>query len=127
MTTCPNCQASNNPQSKFCNRCGTPLQGEKAPRESNCPKCKLPLSPTSKFCPNCGAISGPLSGGPGTEMIRSKETSLVIRFPGGNMEKHPLIPGQQVGLGRNPGNQVRINFPGVSGRHLQLQLDNETL
>jgi len=127
MTTCPNCQASNKTQSKFCNRCGTPLQVEKTPRESTCPKCKLPLSPTSTFCPNCGAISGPLSGGPGTEMIRSKEANLVIRFPGGNTEKHPLIPGQQVGLGRNPGNQIRINFPGVSGRHLQLKLDNETL
>jgi ABC-type multidrug transport system ATPase subunit/pSer/pThr/pTyr-binding forkhead associated (FHA) protein len=60
-------------------------------------------------------------------MIRTGDASLVIRFPGGNVEKHNLASGQQIGLGRNPGNQIRINFPGVSGQHLQLTFANDVL
>lgn len=135
MITCPHCNTPNNPQSKFCNRCGKPLAGvsqasqtAQGSKTSTCPQCRMPISQTSQFCPSCGAPSKPLPvGSPGTQLIKSGGITLVIRYPDGQVDKHSLSPGLPINLGRNPGNQVRINFPGVSGQHLQMSLDNDTL
>lgn len=45
---CPKCGNSNEPTSKFCNECGTPLT-------RTCPICNSIISNDSKFCPNCGS------------------------------------------------------------------------
>jgi len=135
MITCPHCNSPNNPQSKFCNRCGKPLAGVSHAAQtplgsqiSTCPQCHMPISQASQFCPSCGSPSKPLPvGSPGTQLIKSGGITLAIRYPDGQVDKHPLNPGLPISLGRNPGNQVRINFPGVSGQHLQMSLDNDTL
>lgn len=57
---CPQCKAINDPGSRFCFSCGSPLaqtfvQPVKEP-EICCPKCKAVNDPGSKFCFSCGAL-----------------------------------------------------------------------
>jgi ABC-type multidrug transport system ATPase subunit/pSer/pThr/pTyr-binding forkhead associated (FHA) protein len=90
----------------------------------------MPISQTSQFCPNCGAPSQqlkPAMSAPGTQLIPQGTITLVIRYPDGRVDKHSLTPGLPINLGRNPGNQIRITFPGVSGQHLQMTLEDDTL
>lgn len=54
---CPNCGASVIAGSKFCTKCGTPLQAAApAPiqRGGFCTSCGAALSPVDKFCTKCG-------------------------------------------------------------------------
>jgi len=44
---CPQCQAENPAEAKFCLECGTKLQAA-------CPQCGATLPPQSKFCFECG-------------------------------------------------------------------------
>jgi membrane protease subunit (stomatin/prohibitin family) len=46
---CPNCGTANSADAKFCNNCGTKLQGTTA-----CPNCGHENPAGSKFCNNCG-------------------------------------------------------------------------
>ncbi len=46
---CPNCQAANPADAKFCNKCGTKLGGGKT-----CPKCNTENPADAKFCSSCG-------------------------------------------------------------------------
>jgi len=48
--TCSNCQAQNDPSSKFCANCGQPL----AVKVQHCTECGEELKPGAKFCANCG-------------------------------------------------------------------------
>ncbi|MBN1661546.1 MAG: tetratricopeptide repeat protein [Anaerolineae bacterium] len=48
---CPQCQAENPDQAKFCLECGTKLQAV-------CPQCGAALPPQAKFCFECGAKIG---------------------------------------------------------------------
>jgi ABC-type multidrug transport system ATPase subunit/pSer/pThr/pTyr-binding forkhead associated (FHA) protein len=131
MNICPFCNSTNKPGSKFCNRCGKPLPVSQPTPTAICPQCHLPIGQTSRFCPNCGHSMilppPPVAGAPGTQLIKQSEMALVIRFPGGGEQRHPLSPGQTTRLGRNPGNEIRINFPGVSGQHLTMELVNDIL
>ena len=90
----------------------------------------MPISQKSQFCPSCGSPSQVLRPGvpaPGTQLVPPDKIALAIRFPDGKVDKHPLTPGLPINLGRNPGNQIRISFPGVSGQHLQMTLEDDTL
>jgi membrane protease subunit (stomatin/prohibitin family) len=53
---CPQCKASNPPDSKFCSQCGTLLP---APAQASfCNQCGAKLAPDSLFCSKCGAKQG---------------------------------------------------------------------
>lgn len=47
-TDCPSCRATNPPQAKFCQQCGTPM----APFA--CGQCSTMLQAGAKFCGQCG-------------------------------------------------------------------------
>lgn len=57
---CPNCGKPVAPGSKFCMRCGTPMQAaapapaQTAPQGAFCLSCGAPLKPGDKFCMSCG-------------------------------------------------------------------------
>jgi membrane protease subunit (stomatin/prohibitin family) len=46
---CPQCDAPNDENAKFCGECGMKLR-----KEIECPKCGVKLGPEVKFCPECG-------------------------------------------------------------------------
>jgi ABC transport system ATP-binding/permease protein len=47
------------------------------------------------------------------------DLAIEVRWPGGRTERHPI--GQTaLSIGRNPSNDLPLNYPAVSGRHLQL-------
>lgn len=50
---CPNCNTLNPAGAKFCNNCGTKLDGKKT-----CPNCKAENAADAKFCNNCGTKLG---------------------------------------------------------------------
>ena len=55
---CPQCQADNPDQAKFCLECGTKLQ-------AICPECGTTLPPRAKFCFECGCkIGAPTASAP---------------------------------------------------------------
>ena len=49
---CVNCSASMSEDDRFCRKCGTPVQTERA-----CRVCATPLAADDRFCPRCGAGS----------------------------------------------------------------------
>lgn len=99
--TCPFCQSPIRPGSQFCQVCGKALPA------AACPNCQHPLRPQAHFCPKCGFVLAGAAGSP----------TLIVRWPGGQLEEH-LLSHFPVHLGRNPGNDIVLNFPTVSGRHL---------
>jgi serine protease Do len=48
---CAQCDAVNDPDSKFCNECGAPIEH----RKIECPACGHENKPSTKFCSECGA------------------------------------------------------------------------
>jgi len=50
---CGKCGFANKPQSKFCEKCGTPMAQQ--PKDKFCPKCGDQIKPGEKFCDKCGA------------------------------------------------------------------------
>ena len=51
---CPSCQAENSANAKFCNNCGTPLAKKKA----FCKECGAENEGNAKFCQSCGSKLG---------------------------------------------------------------------
>jgi membrane protease subunit (stomatin/prohibitin family) len=53
---CPKCNTVNQPSTKFCGSCGTPLTPQPIQEEQKqtCGNCKSQFPVVSKFCPNCG-------------------------------------------------------------------------
>lgn len=88
-----------------------------------CPRCQTPNPPDKRFCSTCGYALTPApppapappgaSAPPGTAV-------LLARFPGGHVERHPLAR-PFMHLGRGPDNDIVVNFPTVSTRHLRLE------
>jgi membrane protease subunit (stomatin/prohibitin family) len=54
MVVCPKCGFQNLQTAKFCNNCGTTLQGPAQAATVKCPKCGTENPTTAKFCVNCG-------------------------------------------------------------------------
>ncbi len=48
---CPNCQAVNEPEDRFCSHCGSSLQEQQV---QHCPRCQAPVRPNTTFCTHCG-------------------------------------------------------------------------
>ena len=98
-----------------------------------CPHCGVPLRVSARFCPACGTAVG---GDAGQELPRRSSPEgrrLVIRWPGGGTEEHPLTPGPSERLGRSdlavtvgraPDNDIVLNFPTVSSHHLRLDVSS---
>ncbi len=53
VNVCPNCGAEVSRTSRFCDRCGAPL--EQVRTDPVCPQCGAPVEPDAAFCGNCGA------------------------------------------------------------------------
>ena len=57
---CPACGHPNQPQARFCNRCGQLLTREPVPptmppdSRPICPACGAPVRPQARYCPSCG-------------------------------------------------------------------------
>ena len=133
---CPYCSASHLPQARFCPKCGKVLPASAPlPATATCPRCHVPILPNARFCPACGysmttppPIPPPAPAGipvnaksPGTQLVSGLDTpELVIRWPGGNEERHQLTK-STIQVGRAPDNDVVINSPLVSGHHLRLE------
>jgi ABC transport system ATP-binding/permease protein len=79
-----------------------------------CPYCQTLNRPGTRFCANCGKPLAAAPSAPGALM-------LVVRWPGGQTEEHPLSGGA-VRVGRAPDNDVVLNYPTVSGHHLRLDI-----
>ncbi|MEM8531120.1 MAG: zinc ribbon domain-containing protein [Chloroflexota bacterium] len=71
---CPTCGAVNDPANRFCDQCGTRLQGSDAPAPTpavvaeqptaaalQCPSCQATVLPGEAFCDECGASLAGLS------------------------------------------------------------------
>jgi len=50
QAACPNCNAANPANSKFCSSCGQSMV-----KQDNCVKCNAGIPENSKFCPECGS------------------------------------------------------------------------
>lgn len=121
---CPNCGQAVREGAKFCPHCGFNI-GE---HESQIPQpAKAPPAPQ-------GAVpGGPVrpqpvqssSGAPPAtqklETAKSDEIKLVVRWMGGSTQDYQISK-QTLTLGRAPGNDIVVNHPAVSGRHLSLDL-----
>ena len=62
VNICSNCGAEVSRESRFCDRCGQPIQRpepyaaeQEAPAQKFCPNCGQALSMDAAFCSNCGA------------------------------------------------------------------------
>ena len=65
MTTCPSCNAQNDPGNRFCDQCGTRLSAASPPAATppppqsaatqSCPACGANVLPGEAFCESCGA------------------------------------------------------------------------
>src|SRR5262245_35307548 len=76
---CASCGFANQPESQFCEECGTKLVRA-------CPSCGREVRPSAKFCPTCGS---PLAGQSSVQRLASS----VQRSSGfGVRSSQPLIP-----------------------------------
>lgn len=118
---CPHCQTPNRPSARFCANCGQSLAADQTVAPSaNCPHCQAPVPQKAPLCPICGY---PLQGRPAVtgKMELAGLPTLVVRWPGGQTEKHELSP-EAIYIGRVPGNDIVLSFPTVSARHLRLDV-----
>jgi hypothetical protein len=69
---CPQCGATNKPESRFCGECGQPLG---VPKGVTCPMCETPHAPGITVCTECGARLIP-------EGVSPSEVPLQPRIPG---------------------------------------------
>lgn len=62
LDVCPNCGAQVSRTSRFCDKCGHPMERpepEEPAQAPVCPACGAPLEPEAAFCSNCGTkLSG---------------------------------------------------------------------
>jgi ABC transport system ATP-binding/permease protein len=119
--------------------------GSPAAPPTNCPQCHVPLRPNARFCPVCGynLVSQPLpvpaqpavagqapapGGGAGTRLLSATPAipTLVVHYMGGATQSHPLKPGRYQ-IGRAPGNDIVVNNMVVSGHHLTLDVQTDSL
>lgn len=128
MFNCPKCNTPLRIGAKFCPNCGhnmVPAGAAQAAPAQAAPG--QPMTPTP-MQPGWGAAPPPASpppqAPPGTQLVRDVQEgvmTLVIRWMGGNTQQYPVAK-PALTVGRAPGNDIVINHPTVSGRHLSLDL-----
>lgn len=135
---CSNCGTPNKPTAKFCAHCGQVLpQSGPISGQDHCPQCGIPLRPGAKFCPTCGFTISSTQGidlgsippqqappgmAAGTQSLGAEggPPILAVQYMGGVIQKHQITkPVYQVG--RAPNNDLVINHPAVSSKHLLLE------
>ena len=134
---CSKCGTENTDLAQFCESCGNPLTvtQEKTSDLSNiCPQCGFSLRTGAHFCPECGfklssltppaPPSKPEEGG--TRLLQTSEAKVrvIVRWMGGDTQSYELSK-PSILVGRAPGNDIVINHPAVSGRHLSLSSQQE--
>lgn len=122
MQTCPRCNNLNRPDSHYCAQCGSQLSIFSRVTVASlryCPQCQTPIRTGAHFCPACG--SGLYKPVDHRARPVAERPILTIRWPGGKTEQHAL--NQRINrVGRAPDNDIILNFPTVSGYHLQLEI-----
>jgi len=104
---CQACGAANRPESLFCGSCGARLSPVEPAQPEHAPTRDIPASG--------------LSIGRGHTVDSLDVPVLILRWPGGKTEEHPLIK-RVIQIGRGPHNDIVLNFPTVSGNHLRLEV-----
>ncbi|MBN2548156.1 MAG: FHA domain-containing protein [Anaerolineales bacterium] len=119
---CPQCGEPLRSGARFCNKCGYHLVQQPAPAAAPpspppAPPVMPPAAPRMQAPPPAQAQPG--AGA--TQLLGSSEgnVNLIVRWMGGSTQSYPLSKPAMV-VGRAPGNDVVINHPAVSGRHLSL-------
>jgi ABC-type multidrug transport system ATPase subunit len=111
MNQCPHCNAQVRPNSRFCGSCGKTLALASPPQSSS----GTLVTPSS-------VSSQGSSGGVKTQHLSYDAPILTVGWPGGRKERHPLPLGT-IRLGRKPGsNDIVLDFPTVSSKHLLLKV-----
>jgi ABC transport system ATP-binding/permease protein len=142
---CQHCGTPNVAQARFCAKCGKPLQIDAQESTILCPKCGAKLRKTARFCPSCGhqiesqPVQKPISSqppqpkqsprqspSPATQMMGASGdiSQIMVRWMGGITEDHILSKPVET-VGRAPSNDIVINHPAVSSRHLSLQTSKD--
>lgn len=85
-----------------------------------CPHCGAQVSPEGRFCSVCGKAIGEVSAAVDKTLLSSLPT-LVVRWPDGHTEEHPLSK-PTTRVGRAPSNDIVLAFPTVSNHHLEIAL-----
>ena len=122
---CPHCHTPNRPDGRFCINCGKSLAADQtAVVSAICPQCQVSVRQEARFCPSCGYPLKDLQKDPHTTAGEAPPPglpTLVVRWPGGRTEKHTLSR-KAIQVGRVPGNDIVLDFPTLSARHLRLDV-----
>lgn len=82
------------------------------------------MRPGARFCPACGhSMTGPPPPSRPSQGAGKSDKRLVVRWPGGRKEEHPLTK-SSMQVGRGPSNDIVLNFPTVSTRHFRLDVSS---
>lgn len=134
---CSKCGTQNTDLAQFCENCGNPLvsnEGTTGQSSFACPQCGFALRPGARFCPECGykigtfgasaSDSKPADGGTRLLEPSDEKVRVIVRWMGGDTKSFDFIKSVLL-VGRAPGNDVVINHPSVSGRHLSMSRQQE--
>lgn len=127
---CPNCGQGVREGAKFCPHCGYNI-GEHERKKLAAIESPSPLpAPPPVEAPAGGGpvrpqpVASPKGAPPATqklESVKSDQVKLVVRWMGGSTQDYQITK-QVLTVGRAPGNDIVVNHPAVSGRHLSLEL-----
>ncbi len=94
--------------------------GSRAGDVKTCAQCHAPLRARARFCAHCGATVDLPSPAPQAS-IGGERATLVVRQPGKRPIEHDLMQGV-FQVGRGPMNDIILDHPNVSVRHLKLDV-----
>lgn len=100
---------------------------------NHCPTCNAQVRAGARFCGSCGttipkghavsSVNDTFIGPKGSHSVPSGYGSpiLGVAWPGGHQDEYPLTK-RTIRLGRQSDNEIVLNFPTISGHHLQLDV-----
>ncbi len=87
-----------------------------------CPNCQAVNRPGTRFCKQCGSALPTLGVSTGSAgEVHATLATVVVRWAGGQTREYALTK-PSVMLGRSPDNDIVLDYPTVSGRHLRLDV-----
>ena len=120
---CPQCNAPLRQGSHFCPTCGHRMSPQPAPARKTPSPTPIPTPPPTPAHKPPPTPAAPQGGG-ATRFLDedfSEGESLVIRWMGGKTENYQFTK-MGIRVGRAPSNDVVVNHPAVSSKHLVLDL-----
>lgn len=122
---CPNCSQAVREGAKFCPHCGynigehevKPPQAVQPPPPVQGVPAGRPIRPQ----PPVASSGGTPPATQRLETVNPDEVKLIVRWMGGSTQDYQITK-QTATVGRAPGNDIVVNHPAVSGRHLSLDL-----